>query len=84
MSKVRLSVAEIDERIRVVQENLRELLEQAAAYSGAAGEELVSQRISEQETQLQLLRKQREEVSQPRGGTAKKARDQMRKNRRPR
>jgi len=67
MSKVRLNVAKIDERIRVVQENLRGLLEQAAAYSGAADEELMSQRISEQETQLQLLRKQREELSQPRG-----------------
>jgi hypothetical protein len=30
-------IAEIDDRIAAVRENLRELVEQAAAYSGAAG-----------------------------------------------
>jgi hypothetical protein len=54
--------AEIDERIAVVRENLRELVEQAAAYSGAADEELMSQRITEQEARLELLRKQRDEL----------------------
>ena len=54
--------AEIDERIAVVRENLRELVEQAAAYSGAADEELMSQRIAEQEAQLKLLTKQRDEL----------------------
>ena len=54
--------AEIDERIAVARENLRELVEQAAAYSGAADEELMSQRITEQEAQLELLTKQRDEL----------------------
>jgi hypothetical protein len=56
-------IAEIDDRIAVIRENLRELVEQAAAYSGAADEELTSQRIAEQEAQLALLMKQRDELS---------------------
>jgi hypothetical protein len=39
------------------------LVEQAAAYSGAADEALMSQRIAEQEAQLDLLTKQRDELS---------------------
>jgi len=38
------NIAEIDARIAEIRENLRELVEQAAAYSGAADDELVSQR----------------------------------------
>jgi hypothetical protein len=64
MSKITLNIAEIDHRIAIVRDNLRELVEQAAAYSGAADEELMSQRIAEQEAQLELLTKQREELSQ--------------------
>jgi hypothetical protein len=55
-------LAEIDERMAVARENLRELVEQAAAYSGAADEELMSQRIAEQEARLELLTKQRDEL----------------------
>ena len=86
MSKIRMNIAEIDERISIVQENLRELLEQAAAYSGAADEDLLSQRINEQETQLQLLRKQRAELSQlqSHNATAKKSGRQTREKGRPR
>jgi hypothetical protein len=57
-------VAEIDNRIAIVRNNLRELVEQAASYSGAAVDELMSDRISEQEAKLALLMKQREELSQ--------------------
>ena len=64
MSKITLNIAEIDHRIAIVRDNLRELVEQAAAYSGAADEELMSQRIAEQEAQLELLTKQRQELSQ--------------------
>jgi hypothetical protein len=63
-SEVSPAVAEIDERIAIIRNNLRELVEQAASYSGAANEELISQRISEQETKLETLRKQREGLSQ--------------------
>lgn len=56
--------AEIDGRIAIVRANLRELVEQAASNSGAANEELMSQRIADQEAKLQLLLKQREGLSQ--------------------
>ncbi|MEO8753556.1 MAG: hypothetical protein ABI624_12845 [Casimicrobiaceae bacterium] len=49
------SVEQIDARIAAVRENLRQLVEQAAGFSGAADEELVSSRIQEQETQLEML-----------------------------
>ena len=58
------TIAEIDYRIAIVRHNLRELVEQAASYSGASNEELMSQRIAEQEAKLELLKKQREELSQ--------------------
>ncbi len=55
-------IAEIDERIAIVRENLRELIEQAAAYSGSEDEELASQRISDQEAQLERLLNRRREL----------------------
>ena len=54
------NIAEIELRISVVQENIRELVEQAAGYSGAADEDLISRRIAEQEALLDKLKKQRE------------------------
>lgn len=65
MPDIMLNIAEIDHRIAALQENLRELVEQAAAYSGAADEDLMSQRIADHEAELELLRKQRDELSQP-------------------
>jgi hypothetical protein len=58
-----MSAAELDNRIAIVRNNLRELVEQAASYSGASSEELASQRIAEQEATLALLIKQRDELS---------------------
>jgi hypothetical protein len=58
-----LSLAEIDQRIAVVRENLRELIEQAAALSGAADEDLMSRRIADQEAELDLLMKQRAKLA---------------------
>ena len=55
-----LSLAELDERLSVVRDNLRDLVEQAAAYSGAADEERSSARIAEEEALLEQLTKQRE------------------------
>lgn len=57
------SIEEIDLRIATVRENLRQLVEQAAAYSGNADDELVSRRISEQEAQLEVLTKRRAELA---------------------
>jgi len=55
-----LSLAEIDDRLSVVRDNLRDLVEQAAAYSGAGDEDRMSDRIAEQEDKLEELTKQRE------------------------
>ena len=49
MTDVPESIEEIDGRISTLRENLRELIEQAAAYSGAADDELMSERIAEQQ-----------------------------------
>ncbi len=58
------AVADIDARIAIVRANLRELTEQAAALAGGSIEDALQDRIDEQETRLQLLRKQREELVQ--------------------
>ena len=65
MPDIQLSIAELDDRIAVVRENLRELVEQAAAYSGAADEDLASRRIAEHEAELELLTKRRDELARP-------------------
>ena len=62
MSDIPLTLAEIEERIAAIRENLTELTEQAAAYSGAAVEELNAQRIADQEAQLDPLLRRRDEL----------------------
>ncbi|PZM08796.1 hypothetical protein [Rhizobium tubonense] len=57
------TIEDINERIATVRENLRQLVEQAAAYSGAADEELASQRISDQEAELERLEQLRDAMS---------------------
>jgi predicted RNA-binding protein len=54
------ALAEIERRIQVVEDNLRQLVEQAAAYSGAADEERNADRIAEQQAKLDALLKERE------------------------
>ena len=54
---------EINKRIALIRDNLRELVEQAAAYSGAADEGLASERIAQQEAQLAALLKERDRLS---------------------
>jgi hypothetical protein len=56
------SLTELDERIAVVRDNIRELTEQAAALSGAQDETLVADRIAEQERLLHELLKERESL----------------------
>jgi hypothetical protein len=56
-------IEELTARISAVQENLRELIEQAAGSSGAADEDQTSSRIAEQELELARLTKQRNELS---------------------
>jgi hypothetical protein len=70
MPDIPLTLAQIEERIAAIRENLTELTEQAAAYSGAAVEELNAQRIADQEAQLDPLIRWRDELRErkPRPG----------------
>ena len=54
MSDISLNLAEIEQRIAAIRENLTELEAQATAYSGAADEERASQRIADQEATARL------------------------------
>lgn len=54
---------EINKRIGIIRDNLRELVEQAAGFSGAADEGLTSERIAQQEAQLAALLKERDRLS---------------------
>ncbi len=54
---------EIDREIAIVRDNLRQLTEQAAAFSGARDEELTADRIAAQEARLAALIKRREGLS---------------------
>jgi hypothetical protein len=55
-----LSLEELDRRIAIVRDNLNQLIEQAAARSGAADEALASDRIAQQSEDLERLTKARE------------------------
>jgi hypothetical protein len=54
------SLADIERRIQIVEDNLRQLQEQAAAYSGAADEERNADRIADQQAKLDALLKERD------------------------
>ena len=56
------SIEELDRRIAIVRDNLRQLIEQAAARSGAADEALASDRIAQQSEELERLTKERDEL----------------------
>ena len=56
------ALAEINRRIAIIQDNLRELVEQAAAYSGAEDEERNADRIADQEAKLRLVAETAREV----------------------
>ena len=63
MPDIPLNLAEIEDRIAAGRENITELVEQAAAYSGAADEELALRCIAGQEAQLELQTRQRDELT---------------------
>ena len=54
------ALADIERRIQIIEDNLRELIEQAAAYSGAADEERNADRIADQQAKSDTLLKERE------------------------
>jgi hypothetical protein len=49
------SISELDERIAVIRQNIQELIEQAAAFSGAGDEARAADRIAQQEEELAKL-----------------------------
>jgi hypothetical protein len=57
------TLVELDERIAAIRENIRELTEQAAAYSGAEDETRTADRIAEQEQLLASLLKERKSLA---------------------
>jgi hypothetical protein len=59
MRDIRPTIAERDDQIATARDNNRELIEQAAAYSGAADDDLMAQRIADHEELLALLTKRR-------------------------
>jgi uncharacterized small protein (DUF1192 family) len=55
-----LSLPELNGRIAILQDNIRQLIEQAAASSGAQVEERISDRIAQQQEELEKLVKARD------------------------
>ena len=55
-----LSLPELNDRIAILQDNIRQLIEQAAASSGAQVEERISERIAQQQEELEKLVKERD------------------------
>jgi hypothetical protein len=58
------SVSELEQRIAIVRENIRQLVEQAAAFSGAEDEDRNADRIAQQTEELESLIKQRDALLQ--------------------
>ena len=61
------TLIELDKRIAAIRANLRELTEQASAFSGAGDEDRISTRIAEQEDRLAELLKERGTQEAPSG-----------------
>jgi len=68
-----LSLPEIEDRIAILRDNIRQLTEQAAAFSGAADEERAADRIAAQQAELDQLNAQRDEMLARRAAAAKPA-----------
>ena len=55
-----LSLLELEQRIAIIRDNIRQLVEQAAAFSGAEDEARNADRIAQQTEELETLVKQRD------------------------
>ena len=55
-----LSLSELEDRIAIIRDNIRQLVEQAAAFSGAEDEARNADRIARQTEELERLVKQRD------------------------
>ena len=57
-----VSLPELEQRIAIVRDNIRQLVEQAAAYSGAEDEDRNADRIAQKQEELDRLNKERDEL----------------------
>jgi hypothetical protein len=57
-----VSLDQIEDRIAITRDNIRQLIEQAAAFSGAGDEARNADRLAQQEEELETLTKQRDEM----------------------
>jgi hypothetical protein len=57
-----LSLDQIEDRIAITRDNIRQIIEQAAAQSGAGDEERNADRLAQKEEELEALIKQRDEM----------------------
>ena len=55
-----LSLPQLNARIAILRDNIRQLMEQAAGSSGAANEELTAERIARQQDELDALVRERD------------------------
>jgi hypothetical protein len=55
-----LSLSELNDRIAILRDNIRQLVEQAAGASGAETEERISERIDRQNEELEKLTRARD------------------------
>jgi hypothetical protein len=55
-----LSLDELNDRIAITRDNIRQLIEQAAAMSGAGDESRNADRLAEQQAELDALVKERD------------------------
>jgi len=55
-----LSLSELNDRIAILEDNIRQLIEQAAAASGERNEARIADRINQQNDELDRLIKERE------------------------
>ena len=65
-----LSLDELNDRIAITRDNIRQLIEQAAAMSGAGDEARNADRLAEQQAELDTLVKQRDALLKNRGKPA--------------
>jgi hypothetical protein len=56
-------LAELDRRIAIVRDNIRQLIEQAAGFSGAGDEARNADRLAQQNEELERLTKQRDALT---------------------
>ena len=64
-----LSLDEIEDRIRILRDNIRQLIEQAAGSSGAEDEERNADRIAQQNDELERLIRRRDVLAKAERGT---------------